>query len=75
MPRSLQYTGPITAATLKLPDGGQRDLMLHTGKVYTDLPEDNEYIAALIDLGHLAEVEAAPAEPAPKPEKPKKGDA
>lgn len=54
-----RYSGPPSGATV---DG--KEVLLHPG-ADVELPADNDYVRTLVALGHLTEVPAKPAAPAP----------
>lgn len=71
MSRALKYHGPNSAVTLRLAEGGEREVLFHRGQVYSDLPEGNAYIGSLVDRKLLVPVEIEAAAPV----KTKKGEA
>ncbi|MHC8349218.1 hypothetical protein ACYZT7_07490 [Pseudomonas sp. RT4P38] len=61
-----RYTGPQSAASLRVGDTGELDVQLMPGKP-VELPADHEYTVVLLALKHLT-----PLPPNAKPKKPEK---
>lgn len=64
------YLGPDSAVTLRLPDGGERDVLLWSNQI-VDLPPNHETTRVLLAKGWLHPAPAADAKPATKPGKAK----
>ncbi|MDR2452335.1 MAG: hypothetical protein LBE85_11350 [Candidatus Accumulibacter sp.] len=67
-----RYSGPNSAATLKIPDGKggftDQDVLLWHGQEI-DLPAEHDYVKVLVSKGHLTPVQATAITEPPAPAK------